>query len=629
MMPSLPRKRRSHGSTWGLALGAVGVVYGDIGTSPIYAFRELLHHSAGSGLTRDEVIGTCSLLFWALIITVTLKYVVFIMRADNKGEGGTLTLLTLAQKALGRPTSLVFFLGIAGAALFYGDAIITPAVSVLGAVEGLKYVAPVMGDNAVLIGVVILVSLFLVQKFGTGKVGAFFGPIMLVWFLVLGIMGLIHLADDPQIFLALLPYYAVNFFIENAALSFFVLGSVVLVVTGGEALYADMGHFGKFPIRLAWGVLVLPALVLNYLGQGALVLAHPETAKDPFFLMAPEWGRTALVILTTVAAVIASQAVITGAYSLTRQAIQLGLLPRLRIRHTSERMEGQIYVPEVNAMLLVGVLVLVVGFQTSSALASAYGIAVTGAMTVDTLLAFIVARYMWNWPLGWVLAIVVPLLVIDMAFLGSNLLKFFQGGYLPVLLGTALILAMWTWQRGTRSVSQKARNQSIPIKEMLKMLKKSAPTRVEGTAIFLTSDPDSTPSALMHNLKHNRVMHKHNYLLTIRTSPLPRVPRHEQIEIKDIGEGVSSITLHVGYMQDPDVPKMLQQARRRRADIDPQRASYFMGRTRFIADGRAKSDLPFWQQKVFIWLYSVASDATEYFKIPSSRAVELGNQVVL
>ena len=617
----------SHGSVLGLTVGAIGIVFGDIGTSPLYALKESLAHVKGGGVARDEVIGICSLLFWALIITVTIKYVIFLMRADNRGEGGTLTLLALSQKAMGRRSALVFFLGITGAALFYGDAIITPAISVLSATEGLKLVAPALQTYVVPIAIAILCVLFAVQKTGTGRVAAMFGPVMLVWFATLALLGVYHIADDPQIFLAILPYYAIDFFLQDGFLAFVVLGSVVLAVTGGEALYSDMGHFGKGPIRIGWLVIVLPALMLNYFGQGAMVLHNPETAENSFFLMAPDMLRWPLVILATLAAIIASQAVITGAFSLTRQAIQLGLLPRLRVRHTSEKLMGQIFIPEVNALIFVGVILLVLTFRSSSALASAYGIAVTGAMAVDTVLGYIVARRLWGWSQLAALAVVVPLLLIDIAFLSSNMLKFFDGGYLPLALGTCLMLAMWTWSRGSQIVAEKTRRHNISLKDLCRMLKKSSPPRVEGTAVFLTSDPEVAPSALMHNLKHNRVLHKHNILFTVKTSTVPRVPKHEQIEMKDLGDGMLQITAHVGYMQDPDVPKLLQLARRRRADIDPQRASYFMGRTRLIAD--PNSGMPFWQDKLFIGLSTIASDATEYFRIPSGRAVELGNQIVI
>jgi KUP system potassium uptake protein len=615
-----------HGSsrnTLLLVLGAAGVVYGDIGTSPLYAFRESLAHSGQ--VSREAVVGIVSLLLWALVITVTLKYVVLIMRADNKGEGGTLSLMALAHSALGRRTGAVLALGVMGAALFYGDAVITPAISVMSAVEGLKLVTPGVEPYVVPIALVILTGLFAVQSRGTGKVAALFGPIMVLWFATLAALGLAHIADDPEIFYAINPWYGLSFLFTHGEIGFFVLGAVVLAVTGGEALYADMGHFGKRPIRIAWTTMVLPALALNYLGQGAYVLSHPEAAANPFFLMAPDWGLLPLVILATIATIIASQAVITGAYSLTQQAIQLGLLPRLKIKHVSETLMGQIYMPQVTALLFVGVVILVLAFQSSSNLASAYGIAVTGAMTVDTLLAFIVARGLWNWSPWLAAAVVAPFLVIDLAFFSANLLKFTDGGYMPIVFGTGLAVIMWTWDRGTRMIRAKVRKDSVPITQLVKMLRRSKPHRVPGTAVFLTADPESAPASLLHNLKHNKVLHKTNIIFTIRTLPTPRVANDEKIEVSELSEGVLRIVAKVGYMERPDVQRLLALSRKQGLHFDLMQTSFFLSRFRYVSD--ARGGMPVWQDKVFVGLTKVAADVTDFYHIPSGRLVELGSQM--
>ncbi|MGL5138141.1 MAG: potassium transporter Kup, partial [Beijerinckiaceae bacterium] len=512
-----------HGKTGfaGLALGSVGVVYGDIGTSPLYALKESLHHTAQDGTaSRIEVIGVVSLLIWALVIVVTLKYIVLIMRADNKGEGGTLSLMALVQKKMGRNVGPAFLLGIIGAALFYGDSIITPAISVLSAIEGLKQIdalkgTPFVSNNYIVIfAIVVLVALFAVQSRGTAKVAAWFGPIMLVWFLTLAGFGILHIGDDLGILAAFNPYYAAYFLANHGMIGLFVLGSVFLAVTGAEALYADMGHFGRNPIRAAWLALVFPALVLNYLGQGALILKNPTAManKDfsPFFALAPEQLLIPFIVLSLLATVIASQAVITGAFSLTQQAVQLGLLPRLEIRHTSETQRGQIYLPQINWLLMIGVLVLVVIFRTSSSLANAYGIAVTGAMLADAGLFFFVTWKVWGWsPLKSGL-VIAPFLIVDAVFFGANLLKLFDGAYMPLLFGAVLILLIVTWVRGTRIVYAKERKDSLPVADLFRMLEKSQPVRVKGTAVFLTSDPENAPGALLHNLKHNKVLHQRN-----------------------------------------------------------------------------------------------------------------------
>jgi KUP system potassium uptake protein len=623
----------------GLALGSVGVVYGDIGTSPLYALKESLHHTAQDGIVSSaEVIGVVSLLIWALIIVVTLKYVVFIMRADNRGEGGTLSLMALAQTKMGRNMGPVFLLGVIGAALFYGDSIITPAISVLSAVEGLKQIDSIKdtwiaSDRYIVIfAVIILIGLFAVQSRGTGKVAMFFGPIMLVWFFTLAVLGIMHIGDDLSILKAFSPYYAAAFLLNHGLIGLIVLGSVFLAVTGAEALYADMGHFGRNPIRAAWLALVFPALVLNYLGQGALILKNPAAMSDknfsPFYAMAPDWLLVPFIGLALLATVIASQAVITGAFSLTQQAVQLGLLPRLEIRHTSETQRGQIYLPQINWLLMIGVLLLVVLFRTSSSLANAYGIAVTGAMLADAGLFYIVTRRVWGWKPWQSFLVVTPFIIVDFVFFGANLLKLLDGAYMPLIFGAILIILMWTWVRGSRIVYNKERKDSLPVVDLFRMLEKSQPVRVKGTAVFLTSDPENAPGALLHNLKHNKVLHQRNIILTIKTLDVPWVPEHEQIKITPIcNDEVTRIIAKVGYMQSPRVPRILTMARRHGLDFDIMQTSFFLGRRTIKAS--AASGMPAWQDNIFIFLTRMATNATDFFHIPTGRVVELGSQVTV
>ena len=611
----------------GLAVGSIGVVYGDIGTSPLYALRESLVHSKAGGITEDGVIGTVSLLLWALFFTVTAKYVLFLMRADNKGEGGTLSLMALTQSALGRRAVPVFFLGVAGAALFSGDAIITPAISVLSALEGLELVTPVFDAYILPLTIVILVSVFWVQSSGTARVAAFFGPVMIVFFATIGLLGLLHLGDAPRILLAFDPLYGLRFLFGHGLLGFVVLGSVFLAVTGAEALYADMGHFGRRPIQTAWLVFVLPALTLNYLGQGALVLSDPAAVDNPFFLLAPAWGRLPLVILSTAATVIASQAVITGAFSLARQAIQLGLLPRMLILHTSETQEGQIFIPRVNRMLLLGVLVLVFLFKNSSALASAYGIAVTGTMVVTTALAFVVVWKRWHWPFWAAALFVSAFLVIDIAFLAANLLKIVEGGWVPLVLACCSMVLMWTWVRGSALLSRKTQRDSIPLADLLRMLEKSKPTRVAGTAIFLTSHPEVAPSSLMHNLKHNKVLHERVLIMSVQTEDTPRVPAAKRYEIEALSASFTRVTLHYGYMESPRIPSALAMLRKSGLKFDIMTTSFFLGRRTIKTS--PNSGMPSWQDKLFVALSKQAANATDFFAIPSERVVELGAQVTV
>ena len=618
---------KSRGPFIGLAVGSIGVVYGDIGTSPLYAVRESLHHAAGDGITRGEVIGVISLMLWALILVVTLKYVVLIMRADNQGEGGTLSLMALAQKVMGRGMNMAFFLGVAGAALFYGDSVITPAVSVLSAVEGFAVVLPGTERFVLPAAILIIVLLFSVQSRGTAKVAAFFGPVMVLWFATLGTLGVYHIADDPEIFKAINPSYAAWFLANHGMVGLVVLGSVFLCVTGAEALYADMGHFGRSPIRWAWMVYVFPMLALNYLGQGAMILGHPETAENPFFLMAPEWASIPLVVLSCVAAVIASQAVITGAFSLTSQAVQLGILPRLEIRHTSEQLAGQIYLPKVNRLLFAGVIALIVLFQTSSSLASAYGIAVTGAMLADAGLMILVIWKVWKWGLGWALAIMTPLILIDLAFFGANLLKLLDGAALPLAFGIFLMVVMWTWVRGSKIIADKSRRESVPLADLTKMLAKKPPQRVVGTAVFLTADPETAPTALMHNLKHNHVLHNTNILLTIKTASVPYVPENDQISVETLSDDFRRIVAHLGYMQSPRIPHLLAAARRKGCEFELMQTSFFLGRRTIKAS--AQSGMPLWQDGLYIALARSAANATDFFHIPYNRVVEMGSQVTV
>ena len=614
---------------WGLIIGAIGVVFGDIGTSPLYAMREALHHSRSGGTAELAVLGVVSLVFWALILVVTLKYVVFLMKADNKGEGGTLALMALAQRAMGRRSGLVFLLGVCGAALFYGDGVITPAISVVSAVEGLRD-APGIGSSLspfiLPIAAGILIALFMIQSRGTASVARFFGPLTAIWFLILAGLGLWHIFDDISVLRALSPHYGVLFLVDNGFLGFVILGSVFLAVTGAEALYADMGHFGKAPIRQGWLVFVLPCLTLNYLGQGALVLADPTALVNPFWRMVPEMAYWPVLIMATIATVIASQAVITGAFSVTQQAVQLGLLPRIDIRNTSESQAGQIFVPSVNLMLMAGVLALVFTFQTSTALAAAYGIAVTGSMFVDTLLAWFIVRRLWKWSLPLSLAAITPFIAIDLVFLTSNLLKIPQGAWFPLALGGILVLIMWTWVRGTQIVTAKTRKDSLPLADLIEMLRARPPHRAPGTAIFLTSDPDIAPVALMHNLKHNKVLHEKNVILTVRTTDRPRVSEADRVQIEPISDDFKKLVISYGFMEQPNVPKALNVCRKQRGlKFDIMSTSFFLGRRSLIPS--ANQGMPLWQDRLYIFLMRNAANPTDFFHIPPGRVVELGTQV--
>ena len=625
-----------------LTIGAIGVVFGDIGTSPLYAFREALHHSAPTGGIQEAAIfGVLSLALWSLILVVTIKYVIFLMRADNDGEGGVLALLALAGRGIGGRKGAVLALGAIGAALFYGDAIITPALSVLSAVEGTKTI-PGIGEGIsqqtiINITMVILVALFAIQFRGTAMVSKLFGPICVLWFVAIGALGLLHISDYPGIIGALSPHHAISFLMNNGMVGLIVLGSVFLTVTGAEALTADMGHFGRFPIRLGWFLLVFPALALNYFGQGAFAMAALEQARvaglpletqDWFFLMAPEAVRVPMIVLAGLATIIASQAVITGAYSLTQQAIQLGLLPRMKIVQTSPGSAGQIYIPAINWMLLFGVWLLVVQFRNSSAMASAYGIAVTGTMVVTTCLAFVVVHKLWKWSLLKSLLVIVPFLAIDIIFFGANILRVVDGGWVPLAVGALICLVIWIWVRGKRLIDTKENEGAMTLAELGKSLSKSNVARVEGTAVYLTANPEGVPGTILHNLKHNRVLHERNLVLTVRTAGVPHVPEEERSSYEKVDANFARIVLRYGFMDAPDVPQALARAiPKSDAPINDMTTSYFVGRN--VLSASKDEGLPFWQDIILIFLQRNAHNPAEFFHIPSNRIVALGGQVVV
>ena len=625
-----------------LTIGAIGVVFGDIGTSPLYAFREALHHSARSGgIQESAIFGVLSLALWSLILVVTIKYVIFLMRADNEGEGGVLALLALAGRGIGGRKGAVLALGAVGAALFYGDAIITPALSVLSAVEGTRTI-PGIGESIsqqtiIYITLAIMVALFAIQSRGTALVSKLFGPICVVWFLALAGLGLLHISDYPAIIGALSPHHAVLFLASNGMVGLIVLGSVFLTVTGAEALTADMGHFGRFPIRLGWFLLVFPALSLNYFGQGAFAMAALEQARasgtpletqDWFFLMSPEAVRIPMIILAGLATIIASQAVITGAYSLTQQAIQLGLLPRMKIVQTSAGNAGQIYIPSINWMLLFGVWMLVVQFRNSSAMASAYGIAVTGTMMVTTCLAFVVVHKLWKWSLAKSVIVILPFLVIDLIFLGANLLRVVDGGWVPLAVGALICLIIWIWVRGKRLIESRENEGAMTLTELAKSLAKSSIARVEGTAVYLTGNPEGVPTTILHNMKHNRVLHERNLGLTVRSASVPHVPIEECATYEKIDANFARVTLRYGFMDAPDVPLALAFAiPKTDKPLEEMTTSYFFGRN--VLSASKDEGLPFWQDIILIFLQRSAYNPAEFFHIPSNRIIAIGAQVVI
>jgi KUP system potassium uptake protein len=572
------------------------------------------------------VLGVLSLILWALFIVVTAKYVLLLLRADNNGEGGTLSLMALGQRALGRRSWPLLALGVVGASMFIGDSMITPAISVLSAVEGLKLATPALEHYVVPLTVFILVVLFAVQSGGTARVASAFGPVMVVWFATL-VMGLVHISDDPSVLAAINPWYALDFLLTHGTIGLVALGAVFLAVTGGEALYADLGHFGRKPIQAGWLYFVLPSLLINYFGQGALVLSDPAAIENSFYRMVPEILLLPLVGLATAATVIASQAVITGAYSLTRQAVQLGLLPRFEVRYTSETHAGQIYLPRVNRLLLIGVLLLVLLFRTSSNLASAYGIAVSTTMVADGIMGFVVIWKLWNWRAATAAALIVPFVVVDMTFFSANLLKLLEGAWVPLLFGLAMAIMIWTWRRGSAILIVKTRRIEVPLNDLIKSLEKRPPHIVKGTAVFLTSDPSFVPTALLHNLKHNKVLHEHNVILTIETAQTPRVGLAERVRMETISERFATVRLRFGFMESPNVPKALVIARKLGWQFDIMSTSFFVSRRALKPS--AQSGMPLWQDHLFIAMSRSANDATDYFQIPTGRVVEVGTQVTI
>ncbi len=617
----------SKSSLTALTLGAIGVVYGDIGTSVLYAVKEVF----GSGhvaLTPDNVYGILSIFFWTLTVIVSIKYVVLVLRADNNGEGGLVAMLALASQAVKDKPELrrvLLIVGIFGTSLFYGDGVITPAISVLSAVEGLEVVSPAFKRFVVPLTLVVLFCLFLVQKRGTAGIGKFFGPITLFWFLVIALLGVMQIVTHPEILWAISPHHAVRFMWNQPGTTFIILGAVVLCVTGAEALYADLGHFGKKPIRLAWFAVVMPALTLNYFGQGALLLNNPAAVKNPFYLMAPDWALVPLVLLATAATVIASQALISGAFSVTKQVIQLGYLPRLNIQHTSVRDTGQIYIPLVNWGLFVTIVLAVVMFRSSSNLAAAYGIAVCTDMLITTVLTFFVIRYKWNYPLFLCIAATGWFFVVDFAFFASNMFKLFDGGWFPLLIGGAIFTLMVTWKDGRRLLNETLRSDALDLTSFLEAVFVSPPARVEGTAVFLTAEPGTVPNALLHNLKHNKVLHEHNLFVTVRNHEVPWIGLDKRLEIESLGHDCWQVVIHYGFKNDPNVPKALEEIKGRGCELEAMTTSYFLSRDTVIptiGGGMAQ-----WREKLFAQMHHNASGAADFLKLPNNSVVELGSKI--
>lgn len=608
-----------------LALGTLGVVYGDIGTSPLYALRECFGEH-GTEPTQANVLGILSLVFWSLILVISVKYISFIMRADNRGEGGTMSLLALATRQRGVPGRwLLIILGIFGTSLLYGEGMITPAISVLSAVEGLSVATSALDAFVVPITLVILAGLFAIQRGGTAKVGAIFGPVMVLWFVTLAVLGAHSLVQTPEVLQAISPLHAFSFFAREGFQGFRVLGAVVLVTTGGEALYADMGHFGRRPIRVTWYAVVLPSLLLTYFGQGALLWRSPEHVGNVFYRMAPEWALYPLVALATAAAVIASQALISAAFSLTRNAIQLGFSPRMHIIHTSFREIGQIYVPRVNWIFMLGCFGLVLGFKTSGNLASAYGLAVTAVMSITSILFFVVARYLWRWPLWKVVPLVTVFLVIDLSFFGANLLKFFDGAWFPLVVGAVIFTGMTTWKRGRELLGKRMRDSALPLDVFLADIHVRTPHRVQGNAVFMSGNSHGVPHALLHNLKHNKVLHQRNVLLTLMAEEVPHVTDEERLEITELGEGFIRMIAHHGFMETPNVPAILELAAARGYEYKMNLTTFFLGRETLIASER--KGMAIWREKLFAGMSLNARSATSFFGLPPNRVVEMGAQI--
>ncbi|MDP9194425.1 MAG: potassium transporter Kup [Acidobacteriota bacterium] len=610
-----------------LSFGALGVVYGDIGTSPLYALRECFSPSHHLPVSEANILGVLSLVFWALIIVISIKYLTFVMRADNRGEGGILALMSLVEPRKSKRRGVLLALGLFGSALLYGDGIITPAISVLSAIEGLEVVAPGFDPYVIPLTIVVLVALFAVQKSGTAKVGQMFGPIMLAWFTVIAALGLWQILKEPAVLRAIVPTHAIRFFLENGWSGFVVLGSVILVVTGGEALYADMGHFGLKPIRLVWFTFVCPALLLNYFGQGAFLLHTPEGRENPFFLMAPEWSRYPLIALATLAASIASQAVISGAYSLTRQAVQLGYLPRIRIRHTSAREMGQIYIASVNWILMFAAIGLVLVFRESTNLAAAYGVSVTTTMLITTIILAVVERERWKWSWPVILLQLVPFLIIDLAFFGGNIIKVPDGGWFPIVVAIFVFMLMTTWRKGRKILSARLASQSISLKDFVRELEHDRIPRVPGTAIFMSRSSEGVPTTLLHNIKHNKVVHKRTVLLTVETEERSHLGEDERFEWEDLGFGIYRLTLHFGFMEDPDIPAVLERIGTGDMRFNPMATSYFLGRETLIPT--KQRGMAIWREHLFASMMRNSSSASVFFSLPPNQVIELGAQVEL
>ena len=626
-----PAPHGGHSSSLlGLTIAAIGVVYGDIGTSPLYTIRECFFGAHSVPLNHDNVLGVLSLILYSLLIVVSLKYIAIVMKADNQGEGGILALTALLPArsgnggaAFGRPTLIL--LGIFGAALLYGDGMITPAITVLGAMEGLNVITPLFSPYVLPLSVAVILGIFVIQQYGTARVGRLFGPIMIVWFVTLAGLGLVWIVRQPEVLGALDPRYAVRYFQNNGWHGFPVLGAVVLAITGGEALYADMGHFGRRPIRLAWYGLVLPALMLNYFGQGALVLSNPEAARQPFYLMAPSWALMPMVVIATLAAVIASQALISGAFSLTRQAIQLGYAPRLDVEHTSSSEMGQVYVPQVNWALAICTILIVLGFRTSSALAATYGVAVTMTMVITALLLFVVMTERWGWKYPLAVGVTALFLAVDGAFLGANLLKIPFGGWLPIVVAGIGFTLMTTWKTGRRLVGDRLTARAFPLEDFMKAITEMPPLRVPGTAVFMTAAPRGTPPALAHNLRYNKILHEYVIILTVRTSPTPHVSESERVTVQSLGAGIYNVGVQYGFMEDPNVPAALAIARTMGLHMKEDDITYFLGRETIIVT--RNKGMAIWREKLFVLMARNAVRATAYFRIPAERVVELGVQV--
>jgi len=614
-----------------LALAALGVVFGDIGTSPLYTIKEVFAVSPHPvPLTPSNVYGILSLIVWALIIVVSVKYVAFIMRADNRGEGGIMALLALASRSFAKDAkkqSTIMLIGILGACMFYSDGMITPAISVLSAVEGLEVAAPTLHHMIVPITLVVILALFWVQNKGTALVGAFFGPVMLIWFSVLAFLGAINIANEPMVLQALNPIYAIHFFTASPWIAFVALGSVVLAVTGTEALYADMGHFGRRPIRIAWFLFVIPALILNYFGQGALILHNSEAVKNPFYLLAPEWMLYPLIILATLATVIASQAVISGAFSVSRQALQLGFIPRMLVLHTSEKEQGQIYMPAINWGLMLAAMALVLGFKSSGNLAAAYGIAVTGDMVITTLLAGIVFHGIWGWSWLRTISLLSVFLIIDLAFFSANVLKIPDGGWVPLLIGCVILTLMTTWKTGRALLLSRLKSEAMAIDPFIEAIGSHPPIRVPGNAIFMTTNPYGVPHAMLHNLKHNKVLHEKVILLTVKIEDVPYTPREELVQVEKLPHDFYRVIIRYGFKDDPDLPQDLQLCSAQGLDLDTMDTSFFIGKETLIP--ARKSEMAFWREKLFIGMFRNADSVTNHFKLPPNRVVELGAQVIM